>query len=284
MSQVLGGGGKQRVSGGGDGKSPLAWLTFACSAGGRWDKFSFPGLGGAGGPLPGLLLPGEDGGGAAGCCPNLLSRFLLDSRYDGDASGLELFLCGVGGGFLMLPGGDFLSGDPEFPDGRGGGGGVTEKPELSEGGGGNSGECCPPGCHRGLVLTAGGGGDSGGGLGGSGRGEEGVAPGNWLAICFTNEPLGLVTPCCFGSVGGGGLGAVWKPNCFLTGAGGGGGGGGGGARHPGGGGGGGGARHPDAGGAGGKGVTGETGLLGTNPKVKVLGAGGGGGGKLEAMG
>lgn len=90
------------------------------------------------------------------------------------------FLCGVGGGFLppklKEPEGDLLTGDPRFPGGRGGGGGVgpvtgaggggggggggAGKPGLlSGGGGGNSGDCScwpPPGCHFGLVLTAGG--------------------------------------------------------------------------------------------------------------------------------
>lgn len=88
------------------------------------------------------------------------------------------FLCGVGGGFLPAkleePEGDLFVGEPRFPGGRGGGGGVgpvtgagggggggggAGKPVLlSGGGGGNSGDCSwpPPGCHFGLVLTAGG--------------------------------------------------------------------------------------------------------------------------------
>lgn len=139
MSQALGGGGK--ASGG------EAWLTLACSAGGRLDRLSLPGLGGAGGPLP-----WEHGAWAGLCCPNLLSRFRLDSWYDVDASALALeFLCGVGGGFLMLPGGDLFSGEPEVTGGGGGGGaevtggggggGAAGKPELSDGGGGKSGSC-----------------------------------------------------------------------------------------------------------------------------------------------
>lgn len=109
------------------------------------------------------------------------------------------FLCGVGGGFfspeLDEPDGDLLMGDPRFPGGRGGGGGVgpptgagggggggggAGKPALfSEGGGGKSVDwSCwlPPGCHFGLVLTAGG---ERGGLGSSAgftTGKE--APGN----------------------------------------------------------------------------------------------------------
>lgn len=89
------------------------------------------------------------------------------------------FLWGVGGGFLHSqleePEGDLLMGEPRFPGGRGGGGGVgpvtgagggggggggAGKPALlSGGGGGNSGDCScwpPPGCHFGLVFTAGG--------------------------------------------------------------------------------------------------------------------------------
>lgn len=98
------------------------------------------------------------------------------------------FLCGAGGGFLVPkledPVGDLRKGEPMFPGGRGGGGGVgpvtgarggggggggggaggaaaaAGKPTLlSGGGGGNSGDCScwpPPGCHLGLVLTAGG--------------------------------------------------------------------------------------------------------------------------------
>lgn len=164
MSQAFGGGGK---SDGGD-----TWLTLACNANGSCERFSFPGLGGAGGPLPGgggacgLLLGGGGAcglfpGGGGACCPNLLNKLRRDSWYDVDASALALleFLCGVGGGFF--------SGELMFAGGRGGGGGVTGKP--SDGGGGNS-----AGCQRGLVLTAGGGGDRG--LGGSGAWK--VAPGN----------------------------------------------------------------------------------------------------------
>lgn len=92
------------------------------------------------------------------------------------------FLCGVGGGFLPPkleePEGDVFMGEPRFPGGRGGGGGVAPvtgagaggggggggggagNPALpSGGGGGKSGDCScgpPPGCHFGLVLTAGG--------------------------------------------------------------------------------------------------------------------------------
>lgn len=55
-------------SGGGEGKSPpdcLAWLTLACRARGRWDKFSFPGFGGARGPPGGSFEgdPDEEQGG-----------------------------------------------------------------------------------------------------------------------------------------------------------------------------------------------------------------------------
>lgn len=97
---------------------------------------------------------------------------------------------------LEDPEGDLLKEEPRFPGGRGGGGGVgpvmgagggggggggvgpvtgaggggggggggagvgAGKPTLlSGGGGGNSGDCScwpPPGCHLGLVLTAGG--------------------------------------------------------------------------------------------------------------------------------
>lgn len=66
-SEAGGGGGKNPESVGGDGKSLLAWLTLACSAKGRWDKLSLPGLGGAGGPaegsLDGELLLGHGEGG-----------------------------------------------------------------------------------------------------------------------------------------------------------------------------------------------------------------------------
>lgn len=88
------------------------------------------------------------------------------------------FLCGVGGGLLppklKEPEGDLFIGEPRFPGGRGGGGGIGavtgaggggggggagNSALLSRGGGGNSGDCScgpPPGCHLGLVLTAGG--------------------------------------------------------------------------------------------------------------------------------
>lgn len=88
------------------------------------------------------------------------------------------FLCGAGGGLFhpvpVEPGGDLFMGEPRFPGGRGGGGGVQPVPGagggggggggagkllLSGGGRGNSGDCScwpPPGCHFGLVFTAGG--------------------------------------------------------------------------------------------------------------------------------
>lgn len=73
-----------------------------------------------------------------------------------------------------------------------------------------------------------------------------------------------------GKVGGGWRLDVWRLNCFLNSAVGGGGGGGGGVGHP----------TAAGGGAGGNGKTGDTGLFGMKPGVKVLGAGGGG--KLAA--
>lgn len=105
------------------------------------------------------------------------------------------------------PEGDLLVGEPRLPGGRGGGGGVgpvtgagggggggggAGKPVLlSGGGGGNSGDCTcwpPPGCHFGLVLTAGG---ERGALGLSARPAVwDEAPGNWLANCFTKDIVG----------------------------------------------------------------------------------------------
>lgn len=100
--------------------------------------------------------------------------------------------------------------------GGGGGGGpaVGKSAAPSTGGGGKSGESgvCWPGCHFGLVLTAGG---DNGALGLSERPVAGVAaaaippPGNWLASCLTSDIGaalalgGLDRLCCLGSVGGG---------------------------------------------------------------------------------
>lgn len=174
--------------------------------------------------------------------PNLLTRlstFLGLSSWDSPEE-LDLMLelrWGVGGGPLpSLPievfehveeeEGDFLMGEPildcreeggEFCVDCGGGG---KSRLLSGGGGGNSGDwgaaTCPPGCHRGFALTAGG--DWGGGnLEPPSTELEGVreAPGNWLTICLTREAVGVGEMgaergrvleeklCCLGSVGGG---------------------------------------------------------------------------------
>lgn len=136
---------------------------------------------------------------------------------------------GAGGGprFPMEPveeveeeEGDFLMGEPILVEGREeggedwGGGGKSRL--LSGGGGGNSGDwgaTCPPGCHFGLALTAGG--DWGGGnLEPSAELEEAMeAPGNWLTICLTRDRVGEMGAergrvfeeklCCLGMVGGG---------------------------------------------------------------------------------
>lgn len=137
------------------------------------------------------------------------------------------FLWGVGGGFLaptFNPEGELVT--LRFPGGRGGGGGVgpvtgaggggggggggAGKPLLSGGGGNSWDGGIPPGCHLGLVFTAGG---EMGALGGSVwlvSWEE--PPGNWLASCFTKDVAGggaverfagLDRLCCLGRVGGG---------------------------------------------------------------------------------